>query len=75
MLDADMPYTQEFDNGSIIAVPFTMDINDLPHAMRYGRTPRQFVEMFSDYLAHTLKANDWPVIIDVTEYDVWGVGQ
>jgi peptidoglycan/xylan/chitin deacetylase (PgdA/CDA1 family) len=65
VLDADMPYAQEFDNGSILAVPFTMDINDLPHAMRYGRTPRQFVEMFSDYLAHTLKAADWPVIIDV----------
>src|SRR4051794_11415745 len=44
VLDADMPYVQQFDNGTIIAVPFTMDLNDLPHAMRFGRTPRQFVE-------------------------------
>jgi peptidoglycan/xylan/chitin deacetylase (PgdA/CDA1 family) len=68
VLDADMPYTQVFDNGSILAVPFTMDINDLPHAMRFGRTPRQFVELFTDYLAHTLKAPDWPIIIDVTAH-------
>jgi peptidoglycan/xylan/chitin deacetylase (PgdA/CDA1 family) len=68
VLDADMPYAQIFDNGEIIAIPFTMDINDLPHAMRFGKTPRQFVENFEDYLAHTLKAPDWPVIIDVTAH-------
>jgi peptidoglycan/xylan/chitin deacetylase (PgdA/CDA1 family) len=68
VLDADMPYVQLFDNGSILAVPFTMDINDLPHAMRFGRTPRQFVENFSDYLEHTMKAVDGPIIIDVTAH-------
>jgi len=68
VLDGDMPYAQEFSDGSIIAVPFTMDVNDLPHAMRFGRTPRQFVEMFNDYLSHTLKAPDWPIVIDVTAH-------
>jgi peptidoglycan/xylan/chitin deacetylase (PgdA/CDA1 family) len=67
-LDADMPYAQVFDNGEIIAIPFTMDVNDLPHAMRYGRSPRQFIENFEDYLAHTLKAPDWPIVIDVTAH-------
>jgi peptidoglycan/xylan/chitin deacetylase (PgdA/CDA1 family) len=67
-LDGDMPYGQGFDNGEIIAIPFTMDVNDLPHAMRFGKTPRQFVENFEDFLTHTLKAPDWPVIIDVTAH-------
>jgi peptidoglycan/xylan/chitin deacetylase (PgdA/CDA1 family) len=68
VLDGDMPYAQVFDNGEIIAIPFTMDVNDLPHAMRFGRTARQFVDIFNDYLAHTLKAPDWPIIIDVTAH-------
>ncbi len=68
VLDGDMPYAQVFEGGAILAVPFTMDINDLPHAMRFGRTPRQYLDMFTDYLAHTLKAPDWPIIIDVTAH-------
>lgn len=64
-LDADLPYLQTYPNGQIVAVPFTVDINDLPHAMRYGRTPQQFVEMFHTYLGHALANDDDPVIIDV----------
>jgi hypothetical protein len=63
-----MPYAQVFDGGEIIAIPFTMEINDLPHAMRFGKTPRQFIDNFNDYLSHTLKAPDWPIIIDVTAH-------
>ncbi|HVZ53447.1 MAG TPA: polysaccharide deacetylase family protein [Pseudolabrys sp.] len=68
VLDGDRPYVQRFDAGDITAIPFTMDINDLPHAMRFGRTPQQFVDMFDAYLAHTLKADDGPIIIDVTAH-------
>jgi peptidoglycan/xylan/chitin deacetylase (PgdA/CDA1 family) len=68
VLDGDMPYAQVLDSGEIIAIPFTMDVNDLPHAMRFGRTPRQFIDNFNDYLSHTLKAPDWPIIIDVTAH-------
>ena len=68
VLDGDMPYAQVFDGGEIIAIPFTMEINDLPHAMRFGKTPRQFIDNFNDYLSHTLQAPDWPIIIDVTAH-------
>lgn len=67
-MDADRPYTQTFDNGSIVAIPFSMDINDLPHSMRWGRTPSQYVEMFDDVLARSLKTEDGAVIIDVTAH-------
>jgi peptidoglycan/xylan/chitin deacetylase (PgdA/CDA1 family) len=68
VLDADRPYEQTFENGRIIAIPFSMDINDLPHAMRYGRTPRQYVEMFDDLLSHTLETDDGAIIVDVTAH-------
>ena len=68
VLDGDRPYAQRFAEGDIIAIPFTMDINDLPHAIRFGRTPQQYVDMFDAYLAHTLKVDDGPIIIDVTAH-------
>jgi peptidoglycan/xylan/chitin deacetylase (PgdA/CDA1 family) len=68
VLDADSPYEQEFDNGKIVAIPFSMDINDLPHAMRYGRTPRQYVEMADDFLRHALASEDGAIIMDVTAH-------
>lgn len=65
-LDADLPYLQRFDAGtSIVAVPFSIDINDLSHAMRFGRSPRQFVEMFDEFLHHALANEDDPILIDV----------
>ena len=45
-----------------------MEINDLSHAMRYGRTPRQFVEMFDDFLSHALLRKDDVIIMDVTAH-------
>jgi peptidoglycan/xylan/chitin deacetylase (PgdA/CDA1 family) len=68
VLDGDRPYIQRFAEGDVTAIPFTMDINDLPHAMRFGRTPQQFLDMFDAYLSHTLKADDGPIIIDVTAH-------
>jgi peptidoglycan/xylan/chitin deacetylase (PgdA/CDA1 family) len=66
--DRDAPYVEVFDNGEIVAIPFSMDINDLPHAMRFGKTPRQFVENYEDFVSHTLKAPDSPIVIDVTAH-------
>jgi peptidoglycan/xylan/chitin deacetylase (PgdA/CDA1 family) len=63
--DDDRPYVQTFDTGRLVAIPLTMDINDLPHAMRFGRSPRQFIEMFDDLLGYAL-SEDEAVMIDVT---------
>ena len=67
-MNADLPYEQTFGTSSIIAIPFGMDINDLPHAMRFGRTPRQYIEMFDDLLEHASDHSDEPLIIDVTAH-------
>lgn len=68
VLDTDAPYIQHFTGGDIVAVPFNMEINDLPHAMRFGRTPGQYVELFETFLANTLKVDDGAVMIDVTAH-------
>lgn len=68
VLDADRPYLQGLGNGNIVAIPFSMDINDLPHAIRFGRTPQQYIQMFEDFLTHTLAADDGAIIIDVTAH-------
>ena len=44
-----------------------MEVNDLPHAMRYGRSPRQFVELFDDTLDAALAMKE-PLMIDVTAH-------
>jgi peptidoglycan/xylan/chitin deacetylase (PgdA/CDA1 family) len=67
VFDDDKPYLQEFDAGLMVAIPLTMEINDLPHHMRFSRTPRQFVEAFDDFLEHAL-VEDEALMIDVTAH-------
>jgi peptidoglycan/xylan/chitin deacetylase (PgdA/CDA1 family) len=64
-LDDDRPYLQRFADSSIMAIPVTIDFNDLPHAMRFGRTPEQFVEMFTATLDRLLASNRETLILDV----------
>ncbi len=64
-LDSDLPYLQKYEEGQIVAIPLGIEINDLSHSMRFGRTPRQFVELFEDALSHMLAATEDVVILDV----------
>lgn len=68
--DDDLPYLQTFGEGArLVAVPFAMELNDLPHSMRFGRTPRQLIDNFDDALAAAI-ADDrgGALIIDVTAH-------
>jgi len=64
-LDDDLPYLRKFPEGDLVAIPLTIELNDLSHAMRWGRTPRQFVDMFDEALSHLLAATHDVVILDV----------
>lgn len=68
VFDDDRPYLQLFEPGRLVAIPLTMEINDLPHAMRFGRSPRQFVELFDDQVAHALSDEREAMLIDVTAH-------
>lgn len=53
-LNDDLPYGVRFKvNGGdklIIAFPNNTEVNDLPMYMKHGNSPRQFVELFEDWL-------------------------
>lgn len=44
--DSDMPYRHSTPNGEITAVPFTMEVNDMPLYVRYGAEPEAFTRTF-----------------------------
>jgi peptidoglycan/xylan/chitin deacetylase (PgdA/CDA1 family) len=48
VFDTDLPYLIDSARGSICAVPFTYEVNDLPLNVRYGRP---LEEVFDDYVA------------------------
>jgi peptidoglycan/xylan/chitin deacetylase (PgdA/CDA1 family) len=65
VLDRDLPYLQRFNWGDILAIPMSVELNDLPHAMRFGRTPAQFVELFLETLNGLKSQPAETLILDV----------
>ncbi len=45
-----LPYLVRFGDREIAAFPGGMEMNDTPHAIRYGNAPRQMLELFDDWL-------------------------
>lgn len=71
--DDDLPAIAEFTvdggrTGRIVGIPLTMDVNDLPHAIRYGKEPEQFVSTFKAVLDGARAADDAPFMLDVTAH-------
>lgn len=64
-LDRDLPYVQVFAEGEILAIPMSVEFNDLPHAMRFGRTPGQFVDLFTEALDGIKSQPAETIILDV----------
>lgn len=64
-LDADLPYLQRFGRDEILAIPMSVEFNDLPHAMRFGRTPEQFVGMFRAALAGIKAQPAETIVLDI----------
>ena len=49
--DDDLPRRIQTGQGSLVAIPFNMEINDLPLYMRHGHSPEEFVARFRHALA------------------------
>lgn len=49
-MNDDLPYLVSFGSQRIAAFPGGMEMNDTPHAIRYGNAPRQMLELFDDWL-------------------------
>jgi peptidoglycan/xylan/chitin deacetylase (PgdA/CDA1 family) len=71
--DDDLPAIAEFSDGnggtrSIVQIPLTMDVNDLPHSIRYGNAPGDLAVHFEDILSGTGDADPEPFMLDVTAH-------
>jgi len=65
--DDDLPHVERFaGGGEIVGVPLTMDVNDLPSAIRYGNNARAMLEQFQDAFAALMLRETRPAMLDVT---------
>lgn len=48
--DQDLPYSVTGQHGKIVAVPFTVEVNDVPLYVRYGNEPSAFTNILSTIL-------------------------
>jgi peptidoglycan/xylan/chitin deacetylase (PgdA/CDA1 family) len=65
VFDADLPYVLRFGNKSIVAIPLSYDVNDMP-SMKYGHAPLTMLDAFDDVIAIARERADELRIIDVT---------
>ncbi len=65
VFDADLPYWRETAEGRIVALPFGMEINDLPMTVRYGQPTRELAASFA-YEAQALARSRRTGLVDVT---------
>ena len=63
-LNDDLPYLIQYPERSIVAFPNNTEVNDLPLYMRYGNSPRVYVEIFEDWLEAVRKRETGPVRMD-----------
>jgi peptidoglycan/xylan/chitin deacetylase (PgdA/CDA1 family) len=49
-MNADVPYVEQTPAGPLAIVPFSMDINDLANAIRYGNKPSAYFEAVRDII-------------------------
>jgi len=64
--DEDLPRLITTPHGGIVAVPFTMEVNDFPHAVRYGNDPASFSAILGEILTGWPSIATRPACLDVT---------
>lgn len=67
-LNDDLPYLVRFGSKSIVALPSTMDVNDLPLYMKHGQPPGVYVENFREWLHYVRKREKGACKIDPTAH-------
>ena len=63
--DHDLPRMIETPAGSLVAVPFTMEVNDMPLYVRYGNEPAAFTATF-ERIVNEWPASASPFCLDIT---------
>ena len=66
--DDDRPYVLDYNGKRIVAIPLTMDVNDLPTCIRYGHGPRHMLDAFTDTFTAMREREAVPLMLDVTAH-------
>jgi peptidoglycan/xylan/chitin deacetylase (PgdA/CDA1 family) len=64
--DADLPRRITTENGPIVAMPFTMEVNDMPLYVRYGSEPEAYSKIFERIAANWQAIGNRPGVLDLT---------
>jgi hypothetical protein len=68
MFDADLPYRIETQSGSLIGVPFTMEVNDMPLYVRYGNEPDAFTRTLTKIVEGWSRLGSPYACLDITAH-------
>lgn len=66
VFDADLPYVLSEHARPIVAMPFTMEVNDMPLYVRYGSAPAAFSQIFERIVTHWPRLGNRPGCLDIT---------
>jgi peptidoglycan/xylan/chitin deacetylase (PgdA/CDA1 family) len=66
--NTDLPYLIDTKAGPLAAVPFTMEINDLPLYMRYGNPPQAYSDVLKRIVDKYDSIGRPPAVIDITAH-------
>ena len=66
IFDADLPYLVDTHGGRIVAMPFTMEVNDMPLYVRYGAEPAAYLRIFERIAGQWQAIGNRPGVLDLT---------
>jgi peptidoglycan/xylan/chitin deacetylase (PgdA/CDA1 family) len=66
--NSDLPYLLDTKSGPLAAVPFTMEINDLPIYMRYGNPPQAYSDTLKRIIERYASIGSPPAVLDITAH-------
>jgi Polysaccharide deacetylase len=66
IFNSDLPYQLKTAAGPLMAVPFTMEVNDMPLYIRYGNEPEAFTRVLRRILENVDGASRKPFCLDLT---------
>ncbi len=66
--DDDLPYLETYGDRSIVAIPLTMEINDMPWGVRYGNVPQDLVGLLRYNVESHLRSGEPAMSIDLTAH-------
>jgi hypothetical protein len=64
--NSGLPYLLKTTDGSLVAMPFTTEVNDLPLYVRYGNEPEMFTRVLRRIVQNWPQIGNMPGCLDIT---------